>query len=159
MADAVGVTLDDAIASWPAVVEGLDQSVRTHLQHAQPAAIEEADVIVFRVEAERGDAVRRAFQRAAQQVRDGYVAALGVRPRFRLAVDDPPPRTLDVAEPSPTVTTPNESEPPEAHEHLSAAAGEAMMADGEVANEQVDSISKVLDVFGGTVVEETPRPK
>lgn len=166
------LTLDAVVAQWPIILESLDQAARTHLQYAQPTAVEDGDVVAFAVPFERGDGVRRGFQQSAQQVREGFGRVFGVTPRFRLAIgaqEVSPAAAGPVAaakraslssksggEIDAAVVEPDPVDD-EAHDQaVEEDAYEAMATESATAA-PVDSVSKLLSTFGGEIVEEVPR--
>ncbi len=171
-------SIDAAIEAWPAVLELLEHRVKAQLQYAQPVRIDEGDILVFSVPTERGDGVRRGFQQAAQQVREGFASSIGATPRFRLEVIPAPAgvieragrasaRTTAVSDSTPAdgaATTQNEpsAATPEDNEDSFIEEGYELLAEatetGDGANgSTLDSVNRLLDTLGGTVVEEVPR--
>ena len=160
--------LDEVVAQWPNILETLEHTARTHLQHAQPSAIEDGDVIAFAVPHDRGDSVRRGFQQHAQRVREAFTQLFGASPRLRLAIEDAP-ITPGAAGPKAAAqrvasaisgnSIPEPEEPPVEEDHYADSeqdAYEAMASDTPAAA-PLDSVTKLLSAFDGEIVEEVPR--
>lgn len=166
--------LDEVVAQWPNILETLEHAARVHLQHAQPVAIEDGDVVAFSVPHDRSDSVRRGFQQHAQRVREAFARMLGASPRFRLAIEEAPVaadgrgpmaaarRAASAITPSATTERTEhlaQDEPPVEEDEFAAAehdAYEAMASDAP-AVAPVDSVSKLLNAFDAEIVEEVPR--
>lgn len=168
--------LDEVIAQWPHILEKLEHAARVHLQHAQPVAIEEGDVVAFSVPHDRSDVVRRGFQQHAQHVREAFAHLLSATPRFRLSIEAAPVAAegrgplaaarraapggmAEQDESSAHDERRVQEEPPvEEDEYASSEqdAYEALTSDVPAAT-PVDSVSKLLNAFDAEIVEEVPR--
>ncbi len=146
--------LDDAIVAWASVLAGLPKSLTTGIMEAQPVRVD-GNVIVFGVARSHIDTVKPRFQKDADAIRQGFIRELGAPPRFSFTAHEwgegegPPHRQGQAA--------PEAEPPPEIEEVVdivdTAELVDAPMSDGPA----VDSVSRLADQFGATVVEEKPK--
>jgi DNA polymerase-3 subunit gamma/tau len=146
--------LDDVIVAWAAVLDALPRSLRASIQEAQPVRVD-GNVIVFGVARGHIDTVKPKFQRNADAIREAFISQLGAPPRFAFTpyewgAGEGPPHRLQVV-PDPDPDEPVEDEPIDLAEvaELEDAPNSAGAA--------VDSLSRLTDTFGATVVEEQPK--
>jgi hypothetical protein len=146
--------LDDVIVAWAEVLDGLQRSLRASIQEAQPVRVE-GNVIVFGVARSHIDTVKPKFQRGADEIRNAFIARLGGPPRFKFTPHEwgegeGPPHRLRVV-PDPEPAPPVEEEPIDLAEV-------AELDDAPIdAGAAVDSLSRLTDAFGATVVDEQPK--
>jgi hypothetical protein len=169
------------IVAWNAVLESLPRSLRSAIQEAQPLTVDK-NVITFGVSKTQMDNVKPKFQKAADVIREGFTEQLGPnrRPKFKFAVHswtgassgagseagnrggestrtprrrpkaaaDAPP-DADAGDPGP--------EPPPDDPTIDLVDLEELVDAPPGAGAAVDSVSRLEDAFGATVVEEVPR--
>ncbi len=141
------------IVAWAAVLDALPRSLRASVQEAQPVAVE-GNVVVFGVARTHIDAVRPKFQKNADAIRDVFIAELGSPPRFKFTPHEwgegegPPHRLVAVPEPEP---------PPPEDEPIDLVDPDELVDAPADAGVAVDSLSRLADTFGATVVEEQPK--
>jgi DNA polymerase-3 subunit gamma/tau len=146
--------LDDAILAWAAVLDALPRALRASIQEAQPVKVN-GNVIVFGVAQSHIDTVRPKFQRNADAIREAFIAQLGGPPRFSFTQQDwgagegPPHRLQVVPEPEP--------EPVIEEEPIDLAEVAGLDDAPNSAGAAVDSLSRLTDAFGATVVDEQPK--
>ncbi len=151
---AVDFELDDAIVAWASVLAGLPKALATAIMEAQPVRVD-GNVIVFGVARSHIDTVKPRFQKDADAIRQAFIRELGGPPRFSFTPHEwvdgegPPHRqTRDEGEPEP---------PPELEDIVDigdpSELEDAPMSEGPA----VDSLSRLTDTFGATVVEEQPK--
>lgn len=151
---AVDFELDDAIVAWANVLAGLPKALATAIMEAQPVRVD-GNVIVFGVARSHIDTVKPRFQKDADAIRQAFIRELGGPPRFsftphewgdgegpphRQARDEPEPEPPPELEDIVDIGDPSELE-------------DAPMSEGPA----VDSLSRLTDTFGATVVEEQPK--
>ena len=146
--------LDDVIVAWAGVLDAIPRSLRASIQEAQPVSVD-GNVIVFGVARTHIDTVRPKFQRNADAIREAFIARLAGPPRFKFTPHEwgegegPPHRLQPVPEPGPE---------PEIEEEPIDLAEVAELDDApKSAGAAVDSLSRLTDAFGATVVEEQPK--
>ena len=145
--------LDDVIVAWAVVLDALPRSLRASIQEAQPVAVD-GNVVVFGVARTHLDAVRPKFQKNADAIRDVFIAELGAPPRFKFTPHEwgegegPPHRLVVVPDPEP---------PPPEDEAIDLVDPEELVDAPADAGVAVDSLSRLTDTFGATVVEEQPK--
>ena len=151
---ALSFELDDAILAWVKVLAGLPKSLTTSIMEAQPVRVD-GNVIVFGVARSHIDTVKPKFQKDADAIREAFIRELGGPPRFSFTPHEwgegegPPHRQAQtIAEPEPS---------PDIEEVIdivdTAELVDAPMSEGPA----VDSLSRLADEFGATVVEEQPK--
>jgi hypothetical protein len=161
--------LDDVIVAWNAVLESLPRSLRSAIQEAQPLSVA-GNVITFGVSKTQMDNVKPKFQKAADVIREHFTAQLGPgpRPKFKFAVHSwtgangggraprataapatKGPAAVDAGDPGP--------EPPPEDPTIDLVDLEELVDAPPATGAAVDSISRLEDAFGATVVEEVPR--
>jgi DNA polymerase-3 subunit gamma/tau len=155
--------LDDAVVAWAAVLEALPRSLRSAVQEAQPLTVE-SNVITFGVSKTQIDNVKPRFQKEAQTIREKFIEQLGAPPRFKFTVHSwtgngggakrGPARDTETIElvPEPADDAPGPDEP-----HIDLVDPEEIVDAPSASVPTVDSISRLEDAFGATVVEERPR--
>jgi hypothetical protein len=128
--------------------------LRASIQEAQPVGVD-GNVIVFGVARTHIDTVRPKFQRNADAIREAFIARLAGPPRFKFTPHEwgegegPPHRLQAVPDPDPE---------PEIEEEPIDLAEVAELDDApNTAGAAVDSLSRLTDTFGATVVEEQPK--
>ena len=152
---AVDFGLDDAIVAWANVIASLPKALSTAIMEAQPVRVD-GNVIVFGVARSHIDTVKPRFQKDADAIRQAFISELGGPPRFSFTPHEwsegegPPHRQVrDEPEPEPPAPDLEEfvdiSDPSELED--------APMSEGPA----VDSLSRLTDAFGATVVEEQPK--
>jgi DNA polymerase III subunit gamma/tau len=149
--------LDDVIVAWAAVLPTLPMSTRTAVQEAQPIAIED-DVVVFGVLPRAYDRSAARLRRDAPSIRAALAEHLGVGPRFSVVRDESLSDSL-------TSRVPGGSGEPAAEEPPPAPAPDEPeeivdleeLVDAPKAEAAVDSVSRLQNDFGATVVDEIPR--
>ena len=154
-APTVPLVLDDVILAWERVLEHLPRSLRTAIQEAQPLSVD-GNVVTFGVSGHQLDSVKPRFQKEAHTIREAFIAELGSPPRFKFAVHDwtgnggPRPARVS-AEPEP------EPEPPPEDQMIELEDPDELVDAPPDAGAALDSIARLEDAFGATVVEEQPR--
>jgi DNA polymerase-3 subunit gamma/tau len=154
--------LDDAVVAWAAVLEALPRSLRSAVQEAQPLTVD-ANVITFGVSKTQIDNVKPRFQKEAQTIREKFIEQLGAPPRFKFTVHSwtgnggakrAPTRGAETIElvPEPADDDPGPDEP-----HIDLVDPHEIVDAPSASVPTVDSISRLEDAFGATVVEERPR--
>ena len=149
----VTFVLDDVIVAWAAVIESLPRSLQTGIMEAQPVRVD-GNVIVFGVARTHIDTVKPKFQKDAHSIREAFIRELGSAPRFMFTAhewapgDEPPHRRQDGSEPEPPSPDVDPVEFLEPHEFI-----DAPITEGAA----VDSVTRLTDAFGATVVEEQPK--
>jgi hypothetical protein len=112
-------------------------------------------VIVFGVARSHIDTVKPKFQRNADAIREAFIERLGGPPRFAFTPHEwgegegPPHRLQAVPDPEP---------PPPVDEEPIDLSEVAELEDApKSAGAAVDSLSRLTDAFGATVVDEQPK--
>ncbi len=169
------------IVAWTAVLESLPRSLRASIQEAQPLSVDK-NVITFGVSKTQMDNVKPKFQKAADVIREGFTEQLGPsrRPKFKFAVHSwtgasagnggatgsssggeskRAPRTTRAAADSPPEADAGDPgpEPPTDDTTIDLVDLEELVDAPPGAGAAVDSVSRLEDAFGATVVEEVPR--
>jgi hypothetical protein len=151
---AASFTLDDAVLAWAKVLGSLQRSLQAAVMEAQPLRVD-GNVIVFGVARNHIDAVRPKFQKDADAIREAFIRELGAVPRFKFAPHEwgegegPPHRLVaNQVEPEPEPETDDAVEFLDATELV-----DAPITEGPA----VDSISRLEDALGATVVEEQTK--
>jgi DNA polymerase-3 subunit gamma/tau len=164
-AAAVVLDLDDVIVAWSAVLDAVPRSLRSAIQEAQPLSVD-GNVITFGVSRTQIDNVKPRFQKEAHAIREKFIEQLGSPPKFKFAVHswtgsnggrDRPPRsgpTLEAGDADPGDPGP---EPPEDDTVIDLVDLEELVDAPKGAGAAVDSVSRLEDAFGATVIEEVPR--
>jgi hypothetical protein len=166
------------------VLESLPRSLRASIQEAQPLTVDK-NVITFGVSKTQMDNVKPKFQKAADVIREGFTEQLGPnrRPKFKFAVHSwtgassgtgseagssggeskraprRPPKAAADASPDADAGDPG-PEPPPAEQTIDLVDLvdlEELVDAPKGAGAAVDSVSRLEDAFGATVVEEVPR--
>jgi hypothetical protein len=161
--------LDDVIVAWNAVLEAIPRSLRSAIQEAQPIAVE-GNVIIFGVSKTQIDNVKPRFQKEAHAIREQFIAQLGSPPKFKFQIhiwtgtsDGGRPRaprvgsTLEAVPGDADASDPGPEPPPEDDIHIDLVDMADVVDAPKGAGAAVDSISRLADAFGATVVEEVPR--
>ncbi len=155
---APAVELDDVIVAWSTVLAALPVATRTATQEAQPIAVE-GDVVVFGVPTRVLEAARPRFQKNAPAIREALAERLGVAPRFRLVAHDAfssgsgPRVEVDLrSDPAPRRS---QSSPP--LDEIEDAIDPSELVDAPHEGGAVDSVTRLVQTFGASVVEERPR--
>ena len=135
-------------------------STRSAVQEAQPIAIKD-DVVVFGVAPSAYDRSAARLRRDAPEIRSALAVHLGVGPRFSVVKDESLTDSLTARGPRPAGEAPVE-EPPPATEAGAADEPEEIvdlteLVDAPEAEAAVDSVSRLQNDFGATVVDEIPR--
>jgi DNA polymerase III subunit gamma/tau len=176
--DDAPVVLDDVILAWGDVLPQLPPSSRRAIQDFQPIDVD-GDVVVFGISPRLLDAAKPRFHREAHTIRAELTSRLGRNVRFKLighegftavnasqaggeapaaeAAPQPAPkrrRPVTVASaPAPEAEEPPLGEPPiELEDEIDL----TELRDAPAAT-AVDSISRLQERFGASVVEELPR--
>ena len=151
---AVDFELDDAIVAWANVLAGLPKALATAIMEAQPVRVD-GNVIVFGVARSHIDTVKPRFQKDADAIRQAFIRELGGPPRFSFTPHEwgdgeGPPHRQARAEPEP--------EPPPEVEDIVDIGDPSELEDAPISDgPAVDSLSRLADAFGATVVEEQPK--
>jgi len=132
--------VEDVILAWADLLPALPPATRSAVQEAQPVRVD-GDVVVFAIPPRLVAAARPRFKKVADQIRDGLGERLGRTLKFTLSAEEP------LGEPGDVV----ESEVPDEPVDLSELT--------DVADEggAVDSVTRLRDTFGASVVEERTR--
>ncbi len=144
----------DVIVAWARVLDAVPKSLRASVMEAQPVRVE-GNVIVFGVARNHIDAVKPKFQKDADAIRQAFIQELGGPPRFKFTQQEwgdgeGPPHRLNVApEPEP---------PPEFDDAIDLVDPEELVDAPMSEGPAVDSVTRLADQFGATVVEEQPKP-
>jgi DNA polymerase III subunit gamma/tau len=167
--DGVTYDLDDVIIAWGNTVGALSPPLRAVVQEAQPIAVDGA-TIVFGVPPLRADAINKRFRAEAGAIKDGLSAHLGSTPSLLL-------RPHDFARPdafrAPTSGAPATARPARRAEPDGPPTDELLpgedsfpsdddvdlndLVDAPPEEGPVDSAARLLETFGGEIVEERPR--
>jgi hypothetical protein len=151
------------------VLEGLPRSLRSSIQEAQPLSVD-GNVITFGVSRTQIDNVKPRFVKDADTIRQKFIEQLGSSPKFKFAEHSwtgangggraRAPRqgpTLETVPSDPDGSDPGPDEPP-AQDVVIDLVDMADVVDApKDAGAAVDSISRLEDALGATVVEEVPR--
>ena len=152
--------LDDVIVAWAAVLPTFPMSTRSAVQVAQPIAIED-DVVVFGVAPRAFDRSAARLKRDAPTIRAALAERLGVGPRFRVVPDESLTDSLTSRGPRPAGDAPAEEPPPPPSPEAADGPEEIVdlteLVDAPKADAAVDSVSRLQNDFGATVVDEIPR--
>ncbi len=155
--------LDDAIIAWAAVLEALPRSLRSAVQEAQPLTVD-GNVITFGVSKTQIDNVKPRFQKEAHAIREKFIEQLGAPPRFKFTVHAWTGNGPGGAKRGPDGGAAVEEAPPVADDdpgpdepHIDLVDPEDVVDAPVGAPPTVDSVSRLEDAFGATVVEERPR--
>jgi DNA polymerase-3 subunit gamma/tau len=161
----VVLDLDDVIVAWSAVLDAVPRSLRSAIQEAQPLSVD-GNVITFGVSQTQIDNVKPRFQKEAHAIREKFIEQLGSPPKFKFTVHswtgtnggrERPPRsgpTLEAGDADPGDPGPA---PPEDETVIDLVDLEELVDAPKGAGPAVDSISRLEDAFGATVIEEVPR--
>jgi hypothetical protein len=165
------VDLDDVILAWGAILPDLAPSSRRALQDFQPVSVAD-DVVVFGIAPHLLDLAKPRFHQEAHTIRAELTSRLGRSIRFKLAghegftAGNAAPRAPSHASPRPqprrrvpaqsaevTDDAPPPSEPPPEFDD------EVDLTElrDAPAVPAVDSITRLQERFGASVVEELPR--
>ncbi len=170
------VDLDDVIVAWSAVLPELPPSSRRAVQDFQPVEVD-GDVVVFGIAPHLLDIAKPRFHQEAHTIRAELTSRLRRNVRFKLAAHDaftsvntggpapssPPPgrkpparrapaAPVDAAPNGPGDAPPLGEPPPELDDEVDL----TELRDAPPAT-AVDSISRLQERFGASVVEELPR--
>ncbi len=146
--------LDDAIVAWASVLESLSRGLKTSIMEAQPVRVD-GNVIVFGVARTHIDIVRPKFQKDADAIREAFIRELGSAPRFSFAphewgAEDGPPHRRQSVGPDPEPLA-------EIDDAIDLVDPEQLVDAPITEGPAVDSLSRLADTFGATVVEEQPK--
>jgi hypothetical protein len=169
--DAGPVELDDVIVAWGAVLPELPPSSRRALQDFQPLRVDD-DVVVFGIAPHLLDMAKPRFHQEAHTIRNELTAKLGRGVRFKLVGHEgftsvnaapvapsnatprrKPPTRRAAATPGPDIDAPPVGEPPP---ELGDEVDLTELRDAPPVT-AVDSITRLQERFGASVVEELPR--
>jgi DNA polymerase III gamma/tau subunit len=149
--------LDAVIEAWPLALESLKAPLRATIQDAHPIGMENG-TIVFGVPRKRLDAINQRFRSEADAIKGAFAQHLGAQPKFILrphdfdAADAFRPAAGDVA-PPPVPVAAIDATVEEVEEEIVDLSETVAARDTEV-----DPLTqRLLDDFGGEVVEEQPR--
>jgi DNA polymerase-3 subunit gamma/tau len=167
--------LDDVIVAWGEVLPQLPPSSRRAIQDFQPISVDD-DVVVFGIAPRLLDTARPRFHREAQTIREELTARLGRNIRFKLvaheafaAVDGgnapasaPPSRPASrpsrpARASTPASATPDEPPPGDPPPDLTDDDIDLDELRDAPTVTAVDSITRLQERFGASVVEELPR--
>ncbi|MGZ4799493.1 MAG: DNA polymerase III subunit gamma/tau [Acidimicrobiia bacterium] len=168
-APGAALDLDDVIVAWNEVLEALPRSLRSAIQEAQPLSVE-GNVITFGVSKTQIDNVKPRFHKEAHAIREKFIEQLGSPPKFKFTVHNwtggvnggrpRAPRsgpTLDAGASEPDAADPGPEAPPPDDVVIDLVDMEELVDAPVATGPAVDSISRLEDAFGATVVEEVPR--
>ncbi len=148
------------IVAWAAVLPTFPMSTRSAVQDAQPIAIED-DVVVFGVNPRAFDRSAARLKRDAPAIRAALAEHLGVGPRFRVVKDESLSDSLTSRGPKSAGESPSEEPPPppppEAADEPEEVIDLTELVDAPKAEAAVDSVLRLQNDFGATVVDEIPR--
>ena len=154
------LSLDDVIVAWAAVLPTFPMSTRSAVQDAQPIAIKD-DVVVFGVNPRAYDRSAARLKRDAPAIRAALAEHLGVGPRFSVVKDESLSDSLTSRGPRPAGADPAEepppAPPPEAVDEPEEIVDLTELVDAPKAEAAVDSVLRLQNDFGATVVDEIPR--
>jgi DNA polymerase III subunit gamma/tau len=158
------VDLDDVILAWATILPSLPVATRSAVQEAQPISAD-GDVVVFGVPTGLLEAAKPRFQRNAPAIREALAERLGVALRFRLVAHDGfasggPLRAraeVDLRADPPAGSVGPPTVPPPALHEIDDAVDPSELVDAPRAGGAVDSVSRLVETFGASVVEERPR--
>ena len=155
-----GLELDDVIVAWAAVLPTLAMSTRSAVQEAQPIAIKD-DVVVFGVAPSAYERSAARLRRDAPEIRAALAVHLGVGPRFSVVKDDSLADSLTARASQPPGAAPDEepppAPPPDAPDESEEIVDLSELVDAPEAEAAVDSVSRLQNDLGATVVDEIPR--
>ena len=163
--DEVALDLDDVIVAWSAVLDAVPRSLRSAIQEAQPLRVD-GNVITFGVSRTQIDNVKPRFQKEAHAIREKFIEQLGSPPKFKFTVHswtgtnggrDRPPRTGPTLEPGDVDPSDPGPPPPEDEAIIDLVDPNELVDAPKGAGAAVDSVSRLEDAFGATVIEEVPR--
>ncbi|MBJ7513928.1 MAG: hypothetical protein JHC94_06345, partial [Acidimicrobiia bacterium] len=150
-------SIEEVIEAWAGVLETLERKVQVQVQAANPISVKEG-VVTFAVPRDSIDSVRPKFQQEAPAIRDGFLAALGEIPRFLLVPIEPVVEVAEPVEERPKRKPPETvAEPVEPERELEDGVHPDDIIDTPI-NSEVDSVTRIESLFGGTVVEEHEKP-
>lgn len=154
------LSLDDVIVAWAAVLPTFPMSTRSAVQDAQPIAIKD-DVVVFGVNPRAYDRSAARLKRDAPAIRAALAEHLGVGPRFSVVKDESLSDSLTSRGPRPAgddaAEEPPPAPPPEAVDEPEEIVDLTELVDAPKAEAAVDSVLRLQNDFGATVVDEIPR--
>ncbi len=145
--------LDDAVLAWAQVLASLPRSLQAAVMEAQPLRVD-GNVIVFGVARNHIDAVRPKFQKDADAIREAFIRELGSVPRFSFS-----PHEWGEGEGPPHRLAANQAVPePEPEIDVVEIVDTTELVDAPITEgPAVDSISRLEDALGATVVEEQTK--
>jgi DNA polymerase-3 subunit gamma/tau len=146
--------LDAVIEAWPLALESLKAPLRATIQDAQPIGMENG-TIVFGVPRKRLDAINQRFRSEASAIKDAFAQRLGAQPRFILR-----PHDFDAADAFRPVADVSAPPAPAAAIDTTVEEEEIVDLNETVAarDTEVDPLTqRLVDDFGGEVIEEQPR--
>ena len=150
-------SIEEVIEAWAGVLETLERKVQIQVQAANPISVTDG-VVTFGVPRDSIDSVRPKFQQEAPAIRDGFLAALGEIPRFLLVPIEPVVEVAEPVEERPKRKPPETvAEPVEPERELEDGVHPDDIIDTPI-NSEVDSVTRIESLFGGTVVEEHEKP-
>jgi len=150
-------SIEEVIEAWAGVLETLERKVQIQVQAANPISVTDG-VVTFAVPRDSIDSVRPKFQQEAPAIRDGFLAALGEIPRFLLVPIEPVVEVAEPVEERPKRKPPETLvEPVEPERELEDGVHPDDIIDTPI-NSEVDSVTRIESLFGGTVVEEHEKP-
>ncbi len=155
-ADKGPLLLDDVIVAWAAVLPTLPMSTRSAVQEAQPIAIED-DVVVFGVSPRAFDRSAARLRRDAPSIRAALAEHLGVGPRFSVVRDESLTDSLTARAPGGSGAPGSDEPPPPPADEPEEIVDLDELVDAPKAEAAVDSVSRLQNDFGATVVDEIPR--
>ncbi|MEN9594783.1 MAG: hypothetical protein RLY23_1266, partial [Actinomycetota bacterium] len=150
-------SIEEVIEAWAGVLETLERKVQIQVQAANPISVTDG-VVTFAVPRDSIESVRPKFQQEAPAIRDGFLAALGEIPRFLLVPIEPVVEVAEPVEERPKRKPPETLvEPVEPERELEDGVHPDDIIDTPI-NSEVDSVTRIESLFGGTVVEEHEKP-
>jgi DNA polymerase-3 subunit gamma/tau len=168
---AVALDLDDVIVAWDVVLGSIPKSLRAAIQEAQPLRVD-GNVITFGVSKTQIDNVKPRFVKEAHTIREKFIEQLGSSPKFKFAEHSwtgtnggkakaprqaPTLAAVPDDQNDPDASDPGPDEPPSTDVVIDLVDMEDVVDAPKGTGATVDSISRLEDAFGATVVEEVPR--
>ena len=131
--------VDDVILAWADLLPTLPVATRSAVQEAQPVRVE-GDIVVFAISPRLIEAAKPRFKKVADQIREGLGTRVGRTLKFTLV-----PEEEAVSAPS------ARSAEPDDEVDISA------LVDVEPGDSAVDSVARLQETFGASVVDDPPR--
>jgi hypothetical protein len=151
------VDIDDLIVAWAELLPTMSPATRGAVQEAQPISVE-GDVVVFGVPPRLLEAARPRFKKEAPAIRAALAERVGRALRFQIVAHDfgggSGGSTSRATAPGANSDAPLLEEPPDLD--LDSFDPDELV-DAPADAGAVDSVSRLVQTFGASVVEERPR--